>query len=169
MCALSAQNAYFLPQQNKDAKAAILNAIENAKSTIDIAMYSFTNKDIAKALRQASKRGVVVHLILDYSQNAQNEESVMNSLAKLYRVKVCLLSGLKARAYNRYHNPNYLGLMHHKIMIIDKNLFFTGSLNYSANSFSNSYENLLIIDDPGVLTQANAAFSAMLEKCPGLL
>ncbi|WP_104753263.1 phospholipase D-like domain-containing protein [Helicobacter salomonis] len=163
-----AHSFYFLPKQNKEAEDALLKAIAEAKSTIDIALYSFTHKDLAKALRQASKRGVVVTLILDTSQNADNPQSALTTLAKLYRVKVCLLSGLKSKRYNRY-TQQYIGLMHNKMMIIDKTLLFTGSANWSTNSFHNNYETILVDDDPHILQHANDAFKDMTQKCPGFL
>ncbi|CCF81435.1 hypothetical protein HBZS_118860 [Helicobacter bizzozeronii CCUG 35545] len=163
-----ARSVYFLPKQNKEAETALLTAIAEAKNTIDIALYSFTYKDLAKALRQASKRGVVVTLILDTSQNADNPQSVLSYLAKLYRVKVCLLSGLKSKRYNRY-TQQYTGLMHHKMMIVDKSLLFTGSANWSTNSFRNNYEIISVDDDPNILQQANANFEEMTQKCSGFL
>ncbi|GMB90584.1 Nuclease NucT [Helicobacter ailurogastricus] len=172
ICALSlplnAHQIYFLPKQNKQAKDALIQGIANAKTAIDLALYAFTDKDLTKALRLASKRGIVIHLVLDASQNAGNAQSAMNDLARLYRVKVCLLSGQKSKAYNRY-TQTHLGLMHLKMMIVDKTLMFSGSANWSANSFKNSWEMLSVDDDPKILESANAFYGELLSKCPGFL
>nr|WP_231679028.1 phospholipase D-like domain-containing protein [Helicobacter heilmannii] len=165
---LEAHMIYFLPKQAKQGKDALLQGIEKAKTSIDVALYAFTDRDLAKALRMASKRGVVVHLVLDASQNAANAQSVMGDLAKLYRVKVCLLSGQKSKAYNRY-TQQYIGLMHLKLMIVDKTLMFSGSANWSTNSFKNNYEILSVDDSPEILKNANSFYQELLAKCPGFL
>ena len=54
---------------------AIINQINSAKSEILVQAYSFTSTPIAKALRNAPKRGVKVEAILDKSQRQERYTS----------------------------------------------------------------------------------------------
>ena len=57
---------YFSP--NGGCQEAVLSEISNAKKSIDIAMYSFTSREIAQALVEAQKRQVKIRIVLDKAQ-----------------------------------------------------------------------------------------------------
>ena len=59
-------NVYFSPRGG--AQQAIVDVIGQAKATIYVQAYSFTSAPIAKALVDASRRGVKVEALLDKSQ-----------------------------------------------------------------------------------------------------
>jgi phosphatidylserine/phosphatidylglycerophosphate/cardiolipin synthase-like enzyme len=61
---------YFSP--NGGATDAIVKEIGKAKSEILVQAYSFTSRDIAKALVDAHKRGVHTEIILDKSNMSRN-------------------------------------------------------------------------------------------------
>lgn len=62
----------------------ILSKIADAKKSIDIAMYNFTNSDLARAIIQARRRGVSVRIIVDKStdENEENNHSQATDLLK---------------------------------------------------------------------------------------
>ena len=104
---------YFSP--NGGATDAVVKEAGRAKSEILVQAYSFTGKDIAKALVDAHKRGVHVEVILDKSDKSQ-----------------------KYSAADFTHNmgiPTYIdaqhAIAHNKIMIIDKETVITGSFNFT--------------------------------------
>lgn len=51
----------------------IISKIAKAKKSIDIAMYSFTNKDLAIAVLKAYQRGISIRIIVDKSVD-ENED-----------------------------------------------------------------------------------------------
>ena len=55
--------ACFSPQGK--CSAHILREIEQAKKELLVAVYAFTRDDLAQALVQAKKRGVVVQVVVD--------------------------------------------------------------------------------------------------------
>lgn len=60
----------------------ILSRIAKAKASIDIAMYNFTNRDLAKALIMAKQRGARIRVIVDKSadENEDNHSDVVDEL-----------------------------------------------------------------------------------------
>lgn len=118
---------YFSP--NGGATDAIVKEIGKAKSEILVQAYSFTSRDIAKALVDAHKRGVHTEIILDKSNRSQ-----------------------RYSAADFTHNmgvPTYIdaehAIAHNKIMIIDKNTVITGSFNFTKAAEEKNAENLLIL------------------------
>ena len=108
---------------------AIVKEISKAKSEILVQAYSFTSKEIAKALVDAHKRGVHVETILDKSNKSQ-----------------------KYSAADFTHNMGIStfidaehAIAHNKIMIIDKETVITGSFNFTKAAEERNAENLLIL------------------------
>ena len=57
------QDAFFFPNMNNVKK--MVNYIAKARSSIDLAIFSFTNDDLANEILAAHKRGVAVRIITD--------------------------------------------------------------------------------------------------------
>jgi len=99
----------FSPQAYDQSHAAkVAKTIDTAKSTLDIAMYSFSDATIQKALQAAVARGVKVRFVFE-TANADHgltgsalESSKSGQLEKL---------GVNVRWVNK--------IMHHKFMIVD--------------------------------------------------
>ena len=118
---------YFSPHGG--ATNAIVDEIGSAKSEILIQAYSFTSKDITKALVDAHQRGVHIEIILDKS-NLSAQYSAADFTAHM---------GI----------PTYIdaehAIAHNKIIIIDGETVITGSFNFTRAAEEKNAENLLII------------------------
>jgi len=118
---------YFSPHGG--CTEAVVDALNRAKSEVLVQAYSFTSKNIAKALLEAHKRGVHVEIILDKS-NRSKKYSAGDFTAHM---------GI----------PTYIDsahtIAHNKVMIIDKETVITGSFNFTKAAENNNAENLLII------------------------
>ena len=68
-----AVQACFSPQGK--CSSHILREIDQAKKELLVAVYAFTNDDLANALVQAKKRGLVVQIVVDREFDAGNEKS----------------------------------------------------------------------------------------------
>jgi len=131
---LYAQNSlYFFPKDAKEAKDNIENLINSSKESIDIAMYNFGDKKIAKLLDKAQKRGVDVKIFYD-----KKDVDFKNIKAKTLKKK-----------------------LHTKIAIFDKKTVVFGSPNWTKKSFKNNYEVLYITDDKKLLVKFNAFFKTL--------
>lgn len=152
---------YFMPYEKKEAFNALKNAILKAQSEIKVSVYSFTNNELAKAIRDSAKRGVKVSIIYDKESNIKNTSSTIGYLAKYNNVSVCLLSGALSA------NQKFYGLMHQKMAIIDQDLLILGSANWSKNAFENNYETLLFTHQRNFVQKALAAYERMKKTCVG--
>ncbi len=138
----------FSPQGG--IEAALIRAIEAARETVDVAMFSFYSQKIAEALLAAKERGVKVRIALDRSQSA---------LAKLddwfawHGFDIRLVSGPDDERDPLYQK------MHNKLIIVDGLLLETGSFNYSPNAEKNSFENVNFFDEPGIVARYAAYFA----------
>ncbi|BCZ17705.1 Nuclease NucT [Helicobacter sp. NHP19-003] len=153
---------YMLPYEQHEALKSLVSGINAAKSQINISIYSFTHKDIAKALKDAAARGVEIHIIYDTS-GTHSKYSTMGYLAKYRGISTCTLSGREARYFGR--GKEHKGIMHQKLAIIDNNTIFLGSANWSKNAFENNYELLLKDNDPTIIQKAQSYYKKMWSEC----
>lgn len=154
-----ANTLYFMPDEQDKAFNALLSTIKNTKTSLDIAIYTFTNREISKAIRDIAKKGVKVRVIYDKKSNSDPNKSTIGYLAKLKNVQTCLLDG------KRSNNDKYNGLMHIKMAISDKEQLILGSANWSKSAFETNYETLLILQNKAFINKSQKAFEAMFKLC----
>lgn len=157
--AYSNEILYFMPKENKQALAHLTSLINGAKTNINISIYSFTNREIAKAIKRASSRGVSINIIYDKSSNFKNPKSTIGYLSKYQNINTCFLEGKKSA------NGQHRGLMHQKMAIIDRSVLILGSANWSKSAFENNYETLFMTSNPQSIQKALNTFSQMFSLC----
>jgi hypothetical protein len=122
----------------------LLQALQQARRSIDIAVCWFTHRDLFDALLERLDQGVSVNLVLEYdTQNIRENGLDFQRFVALGGK----LWGAKAA-----------GLLHHKFVIIDKKTLLTGSFNWTYNS---NAENLLLLEEPELLASFRQAFDAL--------
>ncbi|MES2591560.1 MAG: phospholipase D-like domain-containing protein [Bacteroidota bacterium] len=136
---------YFSPTDNTSNQ--IVNAINSADYSLDIAMFTFTDNDIGDAVVAAKNRGVNVRCIMENSNYFGSE---YNSLVS---------NGIAT-----FSHVNIANDFHHKYCIIDAMhgssdpIVVTGSHNWS-NSAEDEYdENILIINSEIIANQYTEEF-----------
>jgi len=134
-------DVYVAFSPNGGCQDTLLNRFRQAKSKIDIAIYSFTSKPIAAVLDSAVNRGVKVRLVVDASQAA---------------APYSITSTLNRKIALRYGGGP--GLMHNKFVIIDDSITITGSYNWSEAAEIMNDENLIVIISPEVASLFAARF-----------
>lgn len=119
----------FTPED--DVRGAIV--AEMAKATNEIAMmaFSFTDKAMTDAIREALGRGVRAVILLD-SNLAKHPGSNTKELVSI---------GANVRM-----SPGVL--LHHKVIVIDRQTVVLGSANFSSAAFDRNDENVLIVRAP---------------------
>ena len=139
---------YFVsPRIDHVIKRVLLKLIDSARETIDIAIYSFTDDDLGKAVVRAFRRGVRVRVIMDTSQpKARGGE-----YRRLTQAGIPVLVE---------EEP---GLMHHKFMVIDGETVVTGSYNWSAAADDRNFENAIVVRDPEVARAFTEEFERLWE------
>ncbi|MGP1561666.1 MAG: phospholipase D-like domain-containing protein [Helicobacteraceae bacterium] len=156
VAAFAGQKVYFMPAQAQEAKSVLLSAINGAASSIDIAMYSFTHKNFAKALKNAAARGVAVRIITDFKDADRNTQ--VGYLAKYQNVQAFTLDGERARS------GKYSGKMHLKTAVIDGKISIYGSANWTNSAFGLNYEFLMISDDPSLAQEFKQNYRYLLQN-----
>jgi phosphatidylserine/phosphatidylglycerophosphate/cardiolipin synthase-like enzyme len=122
----------------------ILREIGRAEKEILVAVYAFTNDEIAWALVKAGQRGVKVQVVVDQEFDATNSVS-KKSFLEQQRVAVRRVAGLD--------KGNGAGLMHQKFAVIDRRVVLTGSYNWTVSAENANDENLLVFRDAGPLAE----------------
>lgn len=113
-----------LPKEGPLALSELKRAIDEARFSIDLALFSFTQKGIGESLLNALKRGVRVRLFIDRKASLGSSKKMVNQLQR---------AGLPISI------QRHQGLLHHKIGFIDKKILFFGSANWSDSAF---YKNM---------------------------
>ena len=121
---------YFHFSPDGKPTAAIVAALDRAKTAIRVQAYSFTSEPIASALKQAHGRGVDVQVILDKSQPNQH-----------YTAATFLTNAKIPVFIDSRH-----AIAHNKIIVIDASTVITGSFNFTKAAETKNAENLLIIE-----------------------
>jgi len=124
----------------------VLDVIGEAKSSILVACYEFTDRDIAAALEAAAHRGVKVQIVAD--ERASN--------AKYSQIRILAAAGIPVHLATRY------AIMHNKFMVIDGTTVETGSLNYTDAAIKHNAENAVVLRNMPELAKAYATEWARL-------
>ena len=133
--------AIFSPRAYEDSHLVrVVEAIDGAALSLDIAMYSFRDSNIQDAIERAIGRGVQVRMIFE-SANEQHNDPEGTSSAALEAI------GVDVRYINK--------IMHHKWVIVDgpqtsaeqarTAVLITGSANWSHSAATRYDENTVII------------------------
>jgi len=118
---------YFSP--NGGAQDAIVQAIDSAKQSIMVQEYELTSPVIARALVDASQRGVKVLVMVDKGQQTERY-SCINLLAR---------AGLDV-FIDAQHK-----IAHTKMIVVDRETTLGGSYNLSRSAETGNSEDMIVI------------------------
>ncbi|TDN48088.1 phospholipase D family protein [Scandinavium goeteborgense] len=139
----------FSPSSNHDALNVVLNTINDAKKSIDVAAYVFTSKPVARALVEAKGKGIFVRVVADEKSN-KNKYTAVTYLAN---------HGIPVRLNNRY------SIMHNKTIVADGHTVQTGSFNYTSSADKSNAENAIAIKNvPELASQYEAEFNRLWDE-----
>jgi phosphatidylserine/phosphatidylglycerophosphate/cardiolipin synthase-like enzyme len=124
----------------------VLKTISSAKSTLLVACYEFTSRDIAAALEAAAHRGIKVRIVADYKAGHD----------RYSQITVLKAAGIPVRLDSRY------AIHHHKFMVIDSVSVETGSFNYTTTAIEHNAENALVLwNVPPIATRYTTEFERL--------
>ncbi len=132
----------------EDPRGAIRAALGEARQSVLVAMYTFTDRDLAEALGAARDRGAQVQVYLDRSQAA----------SRYSQARYLVEQGLAVRISS---NPN---IMHNKFAVVDERVVLTGSYNWTTGAWRDNDENLLRIDRPEIAERYRQRFAELWEQ-----
>ena len=121
---------WLLPDFQNRCLNSILNLINTANSSIQIALFTFTHPQILKALIEAHQRGVLVEVALDFYTAKGASKKTLESL----------------KAANIFPLVSHGGkLLHHKWCLIDKTTLLLGSANWTKSAFYKNEDCILML------------------------
>lgn len=147
----SAISIYFAPEQ--DIATSDRAIIHHAQQSLRIAMYSFTDRRIAKDLVDACRRGVEVDLYRDreqFEQEAARGNEVRSILAE------CRSMHIRVKGSDE--------LMHMKAFVADGSIFRQGSGNWSVAAARYQDNEVSVSSDISQIRAFDAAFAAMWQR-----
>ena len=139
----------------------LVKQINNAKSTIDIAIYGYDRvPKIENAIKKAINRGVKVRLVCDIDSKGSNIYEHTNEFSKLIKNTSCDKAPNKIQKPIQYTNA----IMHNKFYIFDNSIVITGSANLSYTDMSAFNSNSVILINSKKIAQIyTEEFNQMYE------
>lgn len=122
----------------------LIQKIDTAQNTVDLAVFEFSIETVAQALIRAENRGVAVRVVYDNEQTADFPQ--MTELID---------AGIPAIPDDRSAS------MHNKFFVFDDQCIWTGSFNISMNAAYRNNENALYFCSPEVAANYTAEFTEM--------
>lgn len=129
-------------------RGPLLKAIQEAKTTIHLVMYGFTDGEILYALTQAKKKGKKVQVLLEpYPYKAETENN--HAIHYLQNAHIDLQTA----------NPDFK-LTHQKTFILDNKRAIIMTFNLTRSSFKNERNFALITNNPILVDDIEKVFLA---------
>ena len=120
---------FSFPESNGDE---ILAQIQDAKDTIRISIYTFDNKRVASALRDALERGVKVRMLVEGQPAGGVDSEQTRVLTALWRLGADIEVIHTQDSYKRYQ------YVHSKYAVIDDSTTIVTSENWTDSAFGNN-------------------------------
>jgi phosphatidylserine/phosphatidylglycerophosphate/cardiolipin synthase-like enzyme len=121
-------------------------AINNTRRALDIAAFEFNNPVLTQAVLAARARGVAVRMVTDDEHGFNDADSTIPQF---------VAAGIPVVTDGRK------ALMHNKFMILDSQVVWTGSWNYTINDTYRNNNNALAIRAQKVVQDYQAEFDEM--------
>jgi phosphatidylserine/phosphatidylglycerophosphate/cardiolipin synthase-like enzyme len=145
-----APNALTLFVQPDDGRAPILDAFNNAQTSIDLTIYLLSDREVIAALKNAVLRGVAVRVLLEPNPCCSNTNSMQRALFSELQ---------EARVQVQWANPAFR-LTHAKFAIVDGETGIVMSQNLTKTSFTFNREASIIDRDASDVTALENLFAA---------
>jgi phosphatidylserine/phosphatidylglycerophosphate/cardiolipin synthase-like enzyme len=124
---------YFSPDDGVAAR--VVELLQGAQESVYFMAYSFTSDDIAQVMRDKHDAGLTIQGVMDSEQAKSNQGT-----------EIDLFLQMDVDVRTDIHK----GLMHHKVIIIDRSIVITGSYNFTASAEDRNDENLVIFYSPEI-------------------
>jgi phosphatidylserine/phosphatidylglycerophosphate/cardiolipin synthase-like enzyme len=139
----------FSPQDSV-VEESLIPAIRGAESSIDVAIFFLTHKNITAELIKAHQRGVELRVIIDAT-------SVSNGYTKH---KILREAGIPVKV------ENWGGKMHMKTACIDGYKLILGSMNWTSSGEKSNDENYLLLNSASDGNEFTQFFETLWDNIP---
>ncbi len=133
------------PQGTGGLDGPLVNAIDQARLSIDVAAYSISLNSVRFALINAHKRGVQVRMVMESTNMDRSDPQAL------------IEAGIPIVG------DNMDGLMHNKFMVIDKSEVWLGSMNFTDSGTYDDNNNMMRIHSTKIAEDYSVEFKEMFE------
>ena len=145
----------------RPVESALMENIKGANKTIEMTMaYSYKARAFAdniwNALEDAASRGVKVYLIINEFDRQDDYERVNT-----------LINGIKKRHPHHFKAASFRsedGILHAKIIVIDRNIAIISSSNHSDAGYSKNHEMGVLVSKPNIAAKVSDMFRELLRS-----
>ncbi len=157
-CPGCVRQAFFSPDDALEKR--LIEFIDQEQSSLKIAVFQFTNIEIARAIKRAQARGIAIELITDplCLQDRFNKVSWLSQ------------EGLATYIYNPDQSKATLSnKMHHKFVVFGKNmnnkkLVWIGSFNFTKSADLANQESVVVLDDEQIITKFEQQYCRLKKR-----
>ncbi len=151
-----APNTLALVVQPDDGRAPVLDAFNNAQTSIDLMIYLLSDRDVITALKNAVLRGVAVRVMLEQNPCCSNDNTMQRTVFGELQ---------EARVQMQWTNPAFR-LTHAKMAVVDGTIALIMSQNLTKTAFSFNREADIVDRDPTDIAALEALFVADWGRTP---
>jgi phosphatidylserine/phosphatidylglycerophosphate/cardiolipin synthase-like enzyme len=126
----------------------IARLLRQARSKVDICVFTITDDRLAHEILDAHQRGVAVRIITD-NDKAEDKGSDVYRLGR---------AGVRVRVDLTEHH------MHHKFAVFDDITVITGSYNWTRSAAAFNAENVIVSDDPSLVRPYVRRFNELWDE-----
>jgi len=148
----------YSPASNLEPEEIAILA--KARRKIDIAMYSFTDSDVANALASEARAGISIRVYRDGDQYAQEES---RAAGRPTTSSILRAAGVEVRVKSQRN------LMHLKSYEVDDSFLRTGSANWSRSGLTYQDNDVVYIQLPQAVKAFETDFEAMWSRPDNLV
>ena len=140
--------------QPQDGVRPLIEAIDQARKSVEIAIFRFDRREVERALENAVKRGVFVHtLIADTNRNGEKN---------LRKLEMRLLS----RGVTVARTSDDLVRYHGKVMIVDRKELYVLAFNFTHLDIDRSRSFGIVTKNRQLLEEAIRLFESDIKRQP---
>jgi cardiolipin hydrolase len=134
---------------NPKVHTEVLDRINHACRTIEVCVFNITDREYSDALLAARERGVAIRIITDDDRTSEAKGNKSVYLSE---------RGIPVKIDSPVQQ------MHNKFAIFDREWLMLGSINWTKAGWSENHENLVLTDDPRLVTPHLEEFEKMWKE-----
>jgi phosphatidylserine/phosphatidylglycerophosphate/cardiolipin synthase-like enzyme len=152
---------HFSPTE--DLERIDFTRLDQAKSSVDVAMYAFTDRYLADELKRLAQRGVKIRIYRDQEQYEQEQRKASK------HDDSSTTSMLTGQPNIQIRVKGHRELMHLKAYLIDGTILRDGSANWSPSGEKRQDNNAHFTADPTQAAAFHRDFEAMWSRSENLV
>ncbi len=147
---------HFSPAE--DIERIDVARLEKAQSSIDVAMYAFTDRYLAQQLKELAQRGVKIRIYRDHEQYEEEQRNASKHDDDSTSAMLAAEGNIQIRVKGRRE------LMHLKAYVVDGALLRDGSANWSPSGEKRQDNNAHFTADPSQVESFRREFEQMWTR-----